>query len=782
MSLLAAIALLVAPGSAAAGTIDVTTVNDVIAGGDGKCSLREAVIAAVGNAASGGSPGECPAGQAAQPDEVRLSAPLYGLQLSGAVDSALIRDLDVTGGGPLTVAGTGAGTTTISANGVDRLFDIGPGASLTVRDVTLTGGHAANGANGAGPANATAGEPGGAIRSTGTLTIERSVLTGNRAGTGGNGAAAPGLGTAAAGGDGGAIRTTGTLSVTDSTLNLNNAGDGGTGADNTFFGFSNGAGGGSGGAIAINSSSPTTFARTTLSQNHAGAGGSGGDVPGMGFAGGTGGSGGAAGAILVTGTGAVTIAASTLSGNNAGNGGSGGSGSIGGAGGAGGPGGAMTSFTSTLTISDSTLAANTTGSGAASGAGMAPPGSAGGSGGALNLFGGPATLTHVTIAANALGTGAASNGAGSALIRNGGTLTPRNSILSGPAPTCAGTIQDGGLNLRSNAASCPGTVGDAGLGPLQDNGGPTPTMLPAVGGAAVDKVAPGGANCTANDQRGIARPQLAACDIGAVERRPFQVTLAPSPLAFPATARGALSSPLPATLTYVSGEGALAVTSVRLAGTDPGDFVVADDGCSGAQLTPGGSCAAALRFAPAALGDRTATLRITDSAPDGPREVALTGAGQSAPLGQSPSGDADSILPTLTGVSLTNSVFAVSAKPTALSAAARRRPKGTTFRVRMSERGSLRIVIERALPGRRRGSRCVKPTRELRKARKCTRYQSKGTLTRTDRGPGQVSVPFSGRLGTRALVPGGYRATFTATDAAGNRSKPARRTFKIVRR
>jgi hypothetical protein len=305
-------------------------------------------------------------------------------------------------------------------------------------------------------------------------------------------------------------------------------------------------------------------------------------------------------------------------------------------------------------------------------------------------------------------------------------------------------------------------------------------MLPAVGGLAVDKVAPSGTNCTANDQRGIARPQLAACDIGAVERRPFQVTLAPSPLAFPATAPGALSSPLAATLTYVSGEGTLGVASVRLVGTDPGDFVVAEDACSGAQLTVSGSCAATLRFAPVALGDRTATLRITDSAPDGPREIALTGAGQSTPPGQAP--PRDIILPTLASVSLTNRVFAVSRKPTALSAAARRRPKGTTFRVRMSERGTLRIRIERALPGRRRGSRCVKPTRKLRKAGKCTRYKGKGTLTRTDRGPGAVSVPFSGRLGTKALSPGGYRATFTVTDAAGNRSKPARRSFKIVRR
>lgn len=53
------------------------------------------------------------------------------------------------------------------------------------------------------------------------------------------------------------------------------------------------------------------------------------------------------------------------------------------------------------------------------------------------------------------------------------------------------------------------------LGPLTDNGGATPTMLPAAGSAAVD--AGTNTGCPATDQRGIERPQGPQCDIGAVE-------------------------------------------------------------------------------------------------------------------------------------------------------------------------------------------------------------------------------------------------------------------------
>jgi Chlamydia polymorphic membrane protein (Chlamydia_PMP) repeat len=54
---------------------------------------------------------------------------------------------------------------------------------------------------------------------------------------------------------------------------------------------------------------------------------------------------------------------------------------------------------------------------------------------------------------------------------------------------------------------------DPQLGPLQNNGGFTPTIAIGLHGSAIDH----GSNCPATDQRGVARPQGAACDIGAYE-------------------------------------------------------------------------------------------------------------------------------------------------------------------------------------------------------------------------------------------------------------------------
>ncbi|MDX6728934.1 MAG: hypothetical protein QOK49_3739 [Baekduia sp.] len=54
------------------------------------------------------------------------------------------------------------------------------------------------------------------------------------------------------------------------------------------------------------------------------------------------------------------------------------------------------------------------------------------------------------------------------------------------------------------------------LGPLQANGGPTDTMLPAAGSPVVDQG--DSAACASVDQRGVVRPQGGGCDVGAVER------------------------------------------------------------------------------------------------------------------------------------------------------------------------------------------------------------------------------------------------------------------------
>ncbi len=105
---------------------------------------------------------------------------------------------------------------------------------------------------------------------------------------------------------------------------------------------------------------------------------------------------------------------------------------------------------------------------------------------------------------------------------------------------------------------------------------------------------------------------------------------------------------------------------------------------------------------------------------------------------------------------------------------------GTTLRFTLSEAATVRIVIAQAGSGRRRGKRCVAPTRKLRKARNCTRLSVKGTLTRQPQGR-QLGC-LSGRIGSKALKPGRYQATITATDAAKNTSKAKTISFTIVKR
>jgi putative cell wall-binding protein len=164
--------------------------------------------------------------------------------------------------------------------------------------------------------------------------------------------------------------------------------------------------------------------------------------------------------------------------------------------------------------------------------------------------------------------------------------------------------------------------------------------------------------------------------------------------------------------------------------------------------------------------------------------VPEAGGGAGAPIVASGSTAVkDTSAPSVSDFGVTNSTFAVGGRTPLFGAAARvRHRKGTTFRYRLSEAATVKIVIARGRKnGRRSGKRCVPATRKLRKAKRCVRLTVVGTLTRASHA-GLNSVGFSGRLGSKALSPGGYQATLTATDAAGNTSKPKAITFTIVRR
>jgi hypothetical protein len=141
----------------------------------------------------------------------------------------------------------------------------------------------------------------------------------------------------------------------------------------------------------------------------------------------------------------------------------------------------------------------------------------------------------------------------------------------------------------------------------------------------------------------------------------------------------------------------------------------------------------------------------------------------------------DRTAPLLGRLRLTRSVFRVGSGRTPLVAAAKRHAAGTTFAFTLSEPARVDIAIQRALPGRRVGRTCRKPSARLRHRRACVRYVTVGTLRRSAK-QGRSRVKFSGRLGRRALKLGAYRARLVATDPSGNRSKARTVKFRIVRR
>jgi hypothetical protein len=114
-----------------------------------------------------------------------------------------------------------------------------------------------------------------------------------------------------------------------------------------------------------------------------------------------------------------------------------------------------------------------------------------------------------------------------------GNFASKNSIFDNERQNCfvpvGGSFTDIGVNLSSDD-SCGSfvqvTSAELALGPLVDNGGPTPTHALLPGSVAIDAAA----DCTDldgepidTDQRGVARPAdgdrdgTAACDIGAFE-------------------------------------------------------------------------------------------------------------------------------------------------------------------------------------------------------------------------------------------------------------------------
>jgi len=523
---------------ASAATINVTTATDQYVAG-APCSLREALYSVTFNNATGNG---CTSGEAAAMDTIVLQATTYNLNVGGPGENiGLEGDLDFRGGGPVTLRGQGSAMTTIDPANDRAIEFIGPVApprySLTIDDLTITGGTVTGGGGAVSVGNhadltitdsvismSAATSFGGGIfvnDSDPTLTIERSVI--------GPGNAAP---------TGGGIFAR-NLALRDSLI-TGNVADGGAGL---------GRGGG------IYSDSDATIERTTIEQNEASTEGGGlwlspdsgeavvlrlsrvnqndVDAPSPGPTTGI------VGAGVFT-VGAVTIDRSRIQFND------------------------ITTADATdvatgagvanygdLTMRETTVNGNT--------ALMSP---ADGRGGGISNNG-SAALVNVTLSGNSAGSvgggfrqgpGATAASLAFATIKGNtadgvtdafwfegvADVSLRNSIIDNGAGACQFTadVASQGNNLDAGSSCLTGMVtGDAinsspQLGALMNNGGPEAgsagdstslaTHALAATSPAVDRVAPaactdGSAAVTA-DERGYQRPGGARCDSGAYER------------------------------------------------------------------------------------------------------------------------------------------------------------------------------------------------------------------------------------------------------------------------
>jgi len=507
-----------------------------------------------------------------------------------------------------------------------RLFDVGPGASLTLEGLTLSNGMAQgfnggssyqDGLGGSGGGGGAAGM-GGAIFNEGSLSLLDCTLTGNTAQGGNGGNVYSGTREGGAGGGGlGAYGQSGADRVQGGALYSGNGGgpNGGSGgftsssdqssSVNGYGGnFGGGGGGGQQGAIASGDGGQGGFGG-----GGGGAGGINDHAAGNGGSGGFGGGGGGGGKGFTQGTGG-----GGPDGGGAGGGTIvGGEAYAGGGGGGAGLGGAIFNEGGNVTITNTTLTGNTANGGAG---GIAVDSKANGEdgtgvGGAVFSHNGIVTINDSTLSGNTAAVARNINVYGKEVPA---FVTINNTII-GQSDTSASDsdLAIGGSVLVSGRGNLLRAVPQVDSGfvintlryeiadpllatKLGSNGGTTQTLALLPGSPAVDagSVAAVPAGLT-TDQRGPGYPRFdnGTVDIGAYEHtvqqsqqsQTINFSLA-SPVTYgvaPMTLNATSSSGLPVTYSLISGPGSISGNTLTVTGA--GSIVVEAEQVGNATFT-----------------------------------------------------------------------------------------------------------------------------------------------------------------------------------------------------
>jgi hypothetical protein len=364
---------------------------------DGQLTLREAVLAATTNAASG----DAPAGTGSL-DTITFAQNLaFGTIKLQSMQGELL----LNGGGDISFRGPVAGNRrgiSVSGQAAVRVFHVTSTSNGVLFDsLTLTQGRASSG--------------GGLLAANGRTTLDHVGVT-----------------QCAATVSGGGISNTGTLFLNSCTI-ANNSAPRGAGIENEIVSdmtindsrIEDNSSSSEAGGVFNNGTAVITGC--TIAGNHANT-----------FSGGLG-----------IRAGVMRIDQSTISGNQSNSG------------------GGIHIDGGTLRMSNSTIAENI----------------AHGIGGGVEIDLGTATIVNCTIAGNADTSNSASGAGG--IAKTGGTLTLSNSIVAqnsaGPSSADNNVLV---AVINTNNANFIG--GDPKLGPLQDNGGPTFTMIPNSNSPVVD--------------------------------------------------------------------------------------------------------------------------------------------------------------------------------------------------------------------------------------------------------------------------------------------------------